>query len=299
MSSVTCFFLGRVHYTPSLVLQKAIVHLLKAARNPFQHTILMLEHCPVYTVGVRSRDPENDYSKNGIAKLERLGAEFVKTDRGGLITYHGPGQLVAYPIINLRCKSLIGRGLRWYIGALEHAGVCLCEQFGLEATPGGRGDVGVWLSPSKKIMAIGESSLVVADIFIALFQPGIHQSESITYHGLALNCSNEPLDWLRIIVPCGLAGRDVTSLAEVCQRNVTIDEVIPQFAVCLINSLFGPEESRPTDFRVSFRNDLAADWSGTCPSVSKSTSPLPHSWTEASNVILEEVKFRTLRPISP
>ncbi|KAF5404691.1 Octanoyltransferase mitochondrial [Paragonimus heterotremus] len=282
MSSVTCFFLGRVRYTPSLVLQKAIVNLLKSARNPFQHTILMLEHCPVYTIGVRSIDPVNDYSKVGITKLERLGAEFVKTDRGGLITYHGPGQLVAYPIINLRCKSLIGRGLRWYIGALEHAGVRLCEQFGLKAIPGGRGDVGVWLSPSKKIMAIG-----------------VHQSQSITYHGLALNCSNEPLDWLRVIVPCGLAGRDVTSLAEVCQRNVTVDEVIPRFSVCLLNSLFGPEESRTNDLRVSFRDDLAADWSSTCASVSTTNSSLPYSWTEASNVVLEEVRFRTLRPISP
>ncbi|THD23085.1 Octanoyltransferase mitochondrial [Fasciola hepatica] len=226
--SVAFFHLGRVPYRIAFNLQKAVVNALKNCENGPPHTVLLLEHTPVYTIGVRSTDPANDYSPEGIAALERLGADFVKTDRGGLITYHGPGQLVAYPILDLRCPRLLGHGLRWYVNALEQAGVQVCARLGLQAKPGGTDDIGVWLSPVQKVMAIG-----------------VHKSENITYHGLALNCTDEPLAWFRRVVPCGLVGRDVTSLTAACARPVSVAETVPLMCDALLSVLFGPTESQP------------------------------------------------------
>ncbi|GAA49921.1 lipoyl(octanoyl) transferase [Clonorchis sinensis] len=276
VSSVTCFHVGRVGYEAAWQLQKSIVRVLKSANNNvFPHTILLLEHNPVYTIGVRSKDPENDYSEVGIARLKRLGADFVKTDRGGLITYHGPGQLVAYPIMNLRCRTLIGSGLRWYVGALEQAGVALCNNyFELQAGPGGRGDIGVWLSPSKKVMAVG-----------------VHQSESITYHGIAINCTNEPLPWLRAVVPCGLVGRDVTSLSEACNREIPVDTVVPLLEKCLINSLFGPYSVRNKNLCISYNHEFVNDWTDSARGRSTSI----RLWSEVADLIIAEVQSRTDR----
>ncbi|TNN07583.1 putative lipoyltransferase 2 [Schistosoma japonicum] len=243
MVSVLSFYLGYVPYKVTWNLQKSIVKMLKSFENFSVHCILLLEHCPVYTIGIRHTDPMNDYGEYGTKRLKSFGAEFVSTDRGGLITYHGPGQLVAYPIINLRCKSLQGRGLRWYVGALEEAGVKLCSQFGVTAICGGDLETGVWLDLKHKIMAIG-----------------IRQSSSITYHGIALNCTTEPLSWLRRIVPCGLAGRDVTCLSEACGRHCTPKEVAPKMSDCLVSSLFKLRMNGGSGVNYEYRNDTAGDW---------------------------------------
>ncbi|CAH8873147.1 unnamed protein product [Trichobilharzia szidati] len=243
MTSVLGFYLGRVPYKYAWDLQKSIVGLLKSFDAPSVHCILLLEHSPVYTIGIRHTDPVNDYGKVGIERLRNLGAEFFSTDRGGLITYHGPGQLVVYPIINLRCKSLQGRGLKWYVGALEKAGVRLCSQFGLNAFVGGDSETGVWLDSMHKVMAIG-----------------IRQSNSITYHGISINCTTEPLPWLRQIVPCGLVDRDVTCLSEACGRQCTPKEVAPKIADCIISGLFTPQKNGDLSINYQYRNDLASDW---------------------------------------
>lgn len=83
----------------------------------------------------------------------------TRTDRGGLITYHGPGQLMAYPIVNLRSSILKSNSLRWYVNALETAGKNLCTDYGLSATVGGAAFPGVWLNTIEKIMAIGKFNL--------------------------------------------------------------------------------------------------------------------------------------------
>ncbi|CAH8588301.1 unnamed protein product [Schistosoma turkestanicum] len=166
----------------------------------------------------------------------------INTDRGGLITYHGPGQLVVYPIINLRCKSLQGRGLRWYVGALEEAGIKLCSQFGVTAFAGGDSETGVWINSRHKVMAIG-----------------IRQSSSITYHGIALNCTTEPLSWLRQIVPCGLVDRDVTCLSEACGKLCTPKEVAPKMSDCLVSSLFESHMNKQSKVNYQFRNDMPGD----------------------------------------
>ncbi|CAH8656371.1 unnamed protein product [Schistosoma guineensis] len=163
--SVLGFYLGCVPYNIAWDLQKSIVKLLKSLDNPSVHCILLLEHCPVYTIGIRHTDPMNDYGEYAIKHLKRLGAEFVSSDRGGLITYHGPGQLVAYPIINLRCKSLQGRGLRWYVGALEEAGIKLCSQFGVTTFAGKDSETGVWSDSRHKVMAI------VNNLFLVRYPP--------------------------------------------------------------------------------------------------------------------------------
>lgn len=108
-------------------------------------TLLLVEHDPVYTVGIRSKNYDEETEK----KLLATGADFVRTDRGGLITYHGPGQLVAYPIINLKhFKS----SMKWYVCALEKTMIDTCRRFGLMANADQ--ETGVWIE-DRKIGAIG------------------------------------------------------------------------------------------------------------------------------------------------
>ncbi|CAL8076969.1 unnamed protein product [Calicophoron daubneyi] len=282
LTSITSFYLGRVSYSPALFLQKAIVQLTKELGTTRTHTILLLEHYPVYTIGVRQTDPANDYSEAGITDLQKLGAEFVKTDRGGLITYHGPGQLVAYPIVNLRCKDLIGKGLRWYVCALEQAGVDVCARFGLKAFVGGASDIGVWLSPTKKIMSVG-----------------VHKTDAITYHGVALNCTTEPLSWLRKIVPCGLVGREATCLSEACRHPIELSDVGIKMSDCLVNSLFGKPSNRKSHLLVQYRTDLQGNWDNSTANHSTefsshfgSSNP-PRIWSDVVNSILQDLRSRT------
>lgn len=165
------------------------------------NVILLVEHNPVYTVGLRDKS----YSKEDEKELRSKGAEFVRTNRGGLITFHGPGQLVAYPILNLKHFNL---GMRDYVCNLEKTMVDTCAHYGLSATI--TGDTGVWIQ-DRKIGAIG-----------------IHGSRYITTHGVSLNC-NTDLDWFKHIVPCGIIGKDVTSLSRELNKDVSVNETIMFF----------------------------------------------------------------------
>ncbi|XP_072256918.1 octanoyl-[acyl-carrier-protein]:protein N-octanoyltransferase LIPT2, mitochondrial-like [Pyxicephalus adspersus] len=190
--------LGLLSYSEALQAQARSVRLC-AERG--EDRLLLLEHRPVYTVGIR----QSRYTGEEEARLRALGADFQRTDRGGLITFHGPGQLVCYPVLSLR---RLHRTLRRYVCGLEGAAIGLCRRLGVE---GGRsGDTGVWVG-ERKICAIG-----------------VHCSHHITSHGLALNC-NTDLTWFNHIVPCGLEGKGVTSLSTELGRVVTVEEVIPSF----------------------------------------------------------------------
>lgn len=158
-----------------------------------------MEYNPLYTVGIRNRG----YTEDDISALKETGAEFYKTNRGGLITFHGPGQLVAYPILNLRNFQ---PSVRWYVCQIEKMIIRLCAEFGIkgETSP----DTGVWVN-DKKICAIG-----------------IHGSRYVTTHGLGLNCNTE-LNWFDHIVPCGIEGKGVTSISKELDADVRIDDVIP------------------------------------------------------------------------
>lgn len=127
--------------------------------NKLQDTLLIVEHNPVFTVGTRSnvylghsRDKNDQIDK----RLKELGAEFCVTNRGGLITYHGPGQLVCYPVLNLRHFK---PSVRWYINSLEQVIIETCKEFNINV--GRTKDIGVWIE-DRKIAAIGK------DIFMLL-----------------------------------------------------------------------------------------------------------------------------------
>uniref|UniRef100_A0A6V7HRA7 Octanoyl-[acyl-carrier-protein]:protein N-octanoyltransferase LIPT2, mitochondrial n=1 Tax=Bracon brevicornis TaxID=1563983 RepID=A0A6V7HRA7_9HYME len=199
---VKVLWAGRMSYQSGLHLQRALAqqhHDPNLAQDYPRNTLVLLEHEPVYTVGIRNKG----YSEDEIAKLKALGADFFKTNRGGLITFHGPGQLVAYPIINLRNFQ---PSIRWYVCQIEKMVIRLCAEFGIkgETSP----DTGVWVG-DKKICAIG-----------------IHGSRFVTTHGLALNC-NTDLKWFEHIVPCGIEGKGVTSVTKEIGMNVTIEDVLP------------------------------------------------------------------------
>ncbi|KAG5871493.1 hypothetical protein JTB14_030830 [Gonioctena quinquepunctata] len=192
--------LGRINYWKALFLQKYLASLHKK-NNGVNNTLLCVEHDPVYTIGIRT----NPYPKEETIKLIEKGAEFYKTDRGGLITFHGPGQLVVYPILNL---NHFKKDIRWYVSQIEKTVIELCKEYNLKAETSPH--TGVWVG-DEKICAIG-----------------LRASRYITTHGLALNCSTD-LSWFSHIVPCGIVGKGVTSLTKQLGRTVTTEEVIPTF----------------------------------------------------------------------
>lgn len=191
---------GLLPYTKSLVLQKTLSqHVLN---GHYSNILIITEHPPVYTIGIRTKQ----YSIQDEERLRKLGAEFHKTNRGGLITFHGPGQLVAYPIINLKNFT---PSMKWYVCHVEKTIIDLCKRYGIEART--TNDTGVWVD-DRKICAIG-----------------VHGSRYVTTHGLALNC-NTDLNWFEHIVPCGIPGKGVTSISNETQKNVTVDAVVPNFS---------------------------------------------------------------------
>ncbi|XP_024220352.1 putative lipoyltransferase 2, mitochondrial isoform X3 [Bombus impatiens] len=199
---VKVLWAGRLSYRSGLKLQKILSdqHHQRVENNSC-NTLILLEHDPVYTVGIRDKD----YTLKDQKKLKSLGAEFFRTNRGGLITFHGPGQLVAYPILNLKDFKA---SIKWYVCQIEKMIIRLCAEFGIkgETSP----NTGVWVN-DKKICAIG-----------------IHGSRYITTHGLALNC-NTDLSWFNHIIPCGIKGKGVTSISQELNINVTIQDVLPLF----------------------------------------------------------------------
>ncbi|MGE5646076.1 MAG: lipoyl(octanoyl) transferase LipB [Acidobacteriota bacterium] len=177
--------LGRIDYGPSLELQRSLAEKRKQGLVPDQ--LLLVEHPHVITLG------RNGKMRNLLASedvLRRAGISFFPTDRGGDITYHGPGQLVGYPIFDLREWK---RDVVAYVRAIEQALIDTLADFGIAA---GReqGMTGVWVK-GKKVAAIG-----------------VHLSRWITSHGFALNVTTD-LRYFQYIVPCGLT-KPVTSMAE-------------------------------------------------------------------------------------
>lgn len=179
----------------------------KACADTDAGTVLLVEHPPVYTLG-KSGHAENLLVSR--EALEAAGAQFFHIDRGGDITFHGPGQLVVYPILDL---ERLGIGLRDYIDALEEAVIRTVAEYGIAA---GRiaGASGVWIDPAgrrpRKICAIG-----------------VRSSRYVTMHGLALNVSTD-LGWFSRINPCGFTNRGVASIASETGREVPMDDVKKQ-----------------------------------------------------------------------
>lgn len=163
----------------------------------FQDQLLVCEHDPVYTAGRRIKLAEEE------ARLRALGADFYYAKRGGEITFHGPGQLVGYPIVDLR---RLGKGPRWYIEMVEESIIDTCREWGVETAR--TEHTGVWAG-DRKIAAIG-----------------VQVSQGVAWHGFAINCDID-LSWFDHIVPCGIADKGVTSLSEEMGSPVTVEEVTP------------------------------------------------------------------------
>ena len=143
--------LQKLAYLPALEIQNALAERhLKELRtkgtSDERNVLLFYEHYPVFTIGIRKKSVDLIEKE----RLESLGAEFHYTNRGGLLTFHGPGQLVCYPVLNLACFK---KSLKWYVSSLERTLVETCKRFNVEANT--TCDTGVWVN-DKKIAAIGE-----------------------------------------------------------------------------------------------------------------------------------------------
>jgi lipoyl(octanoyl) transferase len=178
--------------------------------------LLIVEHNPVYTLG-KSGKLENMLVSEQY--LRSIGAEFYRIERGGDVTYHGPGQIVGYPILDL---EKLGIGLRQYIDSMEQAIIEVCAEWGVEA---GRieGASGVWIEPqsprARKICAIG-----------------VRSSRYVTMHGFAMNVATD-LRYFSHINPCGFVDKGVTSLSREVGRVVEPDEVKTQIVKHLAEKL--------------------------------------------------------------
>ncbi len=201
---------GVLDYAEGLRLQQRLVDLRKAGE--IGDVLLLLEHSPVITLG------RNAKAANVLASTEMLaarGVEVFECDRGGDVTFHGPGQLVGYPIFDLRGypgsqldTSRKTLGVVDYVRRLETVLIRTCAHFGI-ATRRVKGLTGVWKEapPEAKIAALG-----------------VHISRSVTSHGFALNV-NTDLSFFNLIVPCGIAAKPVTSMQNELGRQVDLNEV--------------------------------------------------------------------------
>ena len=200
--------LGTVEYRTAWQLQRDLAD-ARVAGGP--DTLLLLEHPPVYTAGRRTEPQERPVD----------GTPVIDTDRGGKITWHGPGQLVGYPIIGLAEPLDVVN----YVRRLEESLIMVCGNLGLDM---GRiaGRSGVWVpagagQPARKVAAIG-----------------VRVARATTLHGFALNCDCD-LDTFKAIVPCGISDAGVTSLSAELGRTVTVDDVRVAVAEAVCHALDG------------------------------------------------------------
>ena len=202
MSTCLAIPLGLLDYQAAYDLQRRLHAQVVAGELP--DLLLLLEHPHVYTLGRRGQQSHILASDEA---LTQLGVETHFTDRGGETTYHGPGQLVGYPIVNLRRW---GGGVRKYVETLEQVLIGTLSEFGIAAHSEGK-PTGVWVGDAK-IAAIG-----------------VRVSRSVTMHGFALNVCPD-LSFFDHIVPCGMPGARVTSMAQELGQEIAVSDVMPAVA---------------------------------------------------------------------
>ncbi|MGI8680144.1 MAG: lipoyl(octanoyl) transferase LipB [Jatrophihabitans sp.] len=190
---------GLLPYLDAWARQRELHAEVVAGTRP--DTTLLLEHPPVFTAGRRTEPWERPTDD---------GAPVVDVDRGGKITWHGPGQLVGYPIVRLADPIDVVA----YVRRMERMLIAVCTEIGVTAAAQVEGRSGVWLpaddrGPERKIAAIG-----------------IRVAQAVTLHGFALNCDPD-LTWFDRIVPCGITDAGVTSLSRELGRDVTVAEALP------------------------------------------------------------------------
>jgi lipoyl(octanoyl) transferase len=220
--------LGAVRYGPALEAQRAHHAEVLAGREArCAHRVLLVEHPP--TITVTRRPDAAAHVLAGADALAAAGVERCETDRGGDVTYHGPGQAVVYPIVDLQRLRL---GIHAYIRALEQAAIDTCAAWGL-ACGREEGATGVWTRavrgrPARKVAAIG-----------------VRVSRGVTMHGMALNVAPD-LSHFSLIVPCGLHGREVTSMrAELGEACPSPDEAGGRLADAVVRAVLAASAAGP------------------------------------------------------
>ncbi len=214
MSNLSIIDLGLIGYPEAWELQKHVVAARKA--GAIEDVLLFCEHPHVITLG-RSGNRANLLASENV--LQQKGVGYFETTRGGDITYHGPGQIVGYPILNL---GAIRRDVVWYVRSLEEAMIRATAELGIH-TSRVAGKTGIWVGQDE-----GEEKLAAI---------GVHISRWVTSHGFAYNVATD-LRYFELIVPCGLADRKATSLEKLLGRNVSLDEIKPLLAKHL-GEIFG------------------------------------------------------------
>ena len=232
MKTCTILDLGLIGYAPALELQARLVEARKAAT--IGDVLLLCEHRHVITQG---RNGKREHLLASEDVLRQKGVEFFSTNRGGDITYHGPGQLVGYPILDL---NELRRDVRWYVDLLEETMLRATAEFGIvaERVTCKRG---IWVRPAdgpeEKLAAIG-----------------VHLSRWVTSHGFAYNVSTD-LRYFDLMIPCGISGRKATSLEKIlgraCEVSAVKTAVVKHFA-----EVFGFDMQETS--RAEFLNRLPA-----------------------------------------
>ncbi|QOV90055.1 lipoyl(octanoyl) transferase LipB [Humisphaera borealis] len=200
--------LGQLAYRPAWELQEQ-AHARVLAGG--EEELLLVEHLPVITLGRRGSVEGSEMARNLLASPESLaaaGVEVVQSDRGGDITFHGPGQVVAYPIVRLNDHRM---SVGAYVRRLEQAVIDTFADLRISARRE-EGAVGIWVDDATS----GQAAKICA--------VGVRIKRGISLHGIALNVTTD-LDYFNLIVPCGLAGRPVTSVRHVLGSNTTADAI--------------------------------------------------------------------------
>jgi lipoate-protein ligase B len=205
---------GRVGYAEALAMQRAAATDVRAGRAP--ETLFLLTHPPVVTMGRRGSLDHVLFSRD---ELAARGVEIVETDRGGDVTFHGPGQVVGYPILDLRKRGL---GPHTYLRFLEKTLIEVLATYGIDAFRDPK-HTGVWTSQGK-IAAMG-----------------IRVSAGVSLHGFALNVDTD-LAYFGLIVPCGIQGRAVTSMQQVLGHAVDVDEVMDRLEAAFAETAATPAQ---------------------------------------------------------
>jgi len=206
---IKAIFFGRTPYNLGLRIQEIFYDMVKLL--PACHFLCLLEHPPTYTVGIRGEH----YPLEEEQRLKNLGAEFHRVRRGGLITFHGPGQLVVYPIFNLRSLQVDQNenksyyiGPRKFVHLIEEVVIQLLTDHFVLKNVGRTNDAGVWIEQKRKIAALG-----------------VQFRNGITTHGLALNCDTD-LKWFEHIIPCGLEGKSATSISRESGIKISPENIL-------------------------------------------------------------------------
>lgn len=228
MKSCWIVDLGLIGYAEAYALQKRVVAARKA--GAIEDVLLLCEHPPVITQG---RNGKREHLLVSESVLRQRNVQFYETSRGGDITYHGPGQLVGYPILNL---GEIRKDVVWYVRMLEEAMIWTTAEFGICAVRES-GKTGIWVAIEDKDFTqstqraqgsqSGEERRAMATDKLGAI--GVHISRWVTSHGFAYNVSTD-LRNFDLIVPCGIAGRKATSLEKLLDRAVSVNEVASHMA---------------------------------------------------------------------